>query len=92
MFLKLINKSSLHFSSLIIIFFFLLSCESPDRNIVKRRIKEAYRFQKRQLEFFLESNNQQLNLAIIYQQGKILDYKTLEEKINLLLVRLIKEL
>jgi ribonuclease P protein component len=63
-----------------------------DRNLIKRRIKEAYRLQKKQLEFFLESNNQQLNLAIIYQEEEILDYKSLEEKINLLLSRLIKEL
>ena len=63
-----------------------------DRNVVKRRIKEAYRLQKKQLECFLESTKQQLNLAIIYQEEEILDYKTLEEKINLLLSRLIKEL
>ena len=63
-----------------------------ERNVVKRRIKEAYRLQKKQLECFLEGTNQQLNLAIIYQEEEILDYKTLEEKINLLLSRLIKEL
>jgi ribonuclease P protein component len=63
-----------------------------DRNVLKRRIKEAYRLQKKQLECFLEGTNQQLNLAIIYQEEEILDYKTLEEKINLLLSRLIKEL
>ena len=63
-----------------------------DRNVLKRRIKEAYRLQKKKLECFLESTSQQLNLAIIYQQEEILDYKTLEEKINLLLSRLIKEL
>jgi ribonuclease P protein component len=63
-----------------------------ERNVVKRRIKEAYRLQKKQLEYFLESTNQQLNLAIIYQEEEIFDYKTLEEKINLLLSRLIKEL
>ena len=63
-----------------------------ERNVVKRRIKEAYRLQKKQLECFLESTSQQLNLAIIYQEEEILDYKTLEEKINLLLSRLIKEL
>ena len=56
-----------------------------DRNVLKRRIKEAYRLQKKQLECFLESTKQQLNLAIIYQEEEILDYKTLEEKINLLL-------
>ena len=60
-----------------------------ERNVVKRRIKEAYRLQKKKLECFLESTNQQLNLAIIYQEEEILDYKTLEEKINLLLSRLI---
>ena len=65
---------------------------AADRNIIKRRVKEAYRLQKNQLELFLESNNQQLNLAIIYQKKEILDYKTLEEKINLLLSHLIKEL
>ena len=63
-----------------------------ERNVIKRRIKEIYRLQKKQLELFLESNNQQLNLAIIYQEEEILDYKTLEEKINLLLTRLIKKL
>ena len=63
-----------------------------ERNVVKRRIKEAYRLQKKKLECFLESTNQQLNLAVIYQEEEILDYKTLEEKINLLLSRLIKEL
>ena len=60
-----------------------------DRNIIKRRIKEAYRIQKRQLELALERNNQQLNLAIIYQEEDIKDYKLLEQKINLLLTRLI---
>ena len=60
-----------------------------DRNIVKRRIKEAYRIQKKHLELFLERNNQQLNLAIIYQEEEIMDYKVLEQKINLLLTRLI---
>ena len=60
-----------------------------DRNIVKRRIKEAYRIQKKELELFLERNNQQLNLAIIYQEEEIMDYKVLEQKINLLLTRLI---
>ena len=63
-----------------------------ERNVIKRRIKEVYRLQKKQLELFLESNNQQLNLAIIYQEEEILDSKTLEEKINLLLTRLIKRL
>lgn len=63
-----------------------------ERNIVRRRIKEAYRLQKTPLDCFLERNNQQLNLALIYQKKEILEYKTLEQKINLVLGRLIKEL
>ena len=63
-----------------------------ERNLIKRRIKEAYRLSKKQLELFAENNSQQLNLAIIYQAEEILDYKIVEEKINLLLTRLIKKL
>ena len=63
-----------------------------DRNLIKRRIREAYRLQKSNLESFLESKNKQLNIAIVYQEEKILGYKNLETKINLLLNRLIKEL
>jgi ribonuclease P protein component len=63
-----------------------------ERNGIKRRIKEAYRLQKKQLELFLKTNNRQLNLAIIYQEEEILDSKIVEEKINLLLTRLIKKL
>ena len=63
-----------------------------DRNTVKRRIKESYRLHKKKLESHLERSNQQLHLAIIYQQEEILDYMLLDKKINLLLDRLIKDL
>jgi len=58
------------------------------RNILKRRIKEAYRLQKRTLEMILKCKNKQLNIAIIYQSEKVYKYSFLEEKINLLLKRL----
>ena len=61
---------------------------ASDRNVIKRRVKEAYRLQKSELEKYLKSNNHQLNLAIIYQKHEILDYKLIEEKIKLLLNRL----
>ena len=63
-----------------------------DRNLIKRRIKEAFRLQKKQLEVFLERNDMQLNLAIIYQEEEILNYENLEQKINLFLSRLISKL
>lgn len=65
---------------------------ASDRNIIKRRIKEAYRLQKSELEKYLSSKNYQLNLAIIYQNYEIMDYKLIEEKIKLLLSRLKEEL
>jgi ribonuclease P protein component len=65
---------------------------ASERNVIKRRVKEAYRLRKSELEKYLKSNNHQLNLAIIYQKHEILDYKLIEEKIKLLLTRLIEEL
>ena len=65
---------------------------ASDRNVLKRRVKEAYRLQKSELEKYLKSNNHQLNLAIIYQKHEILDYKLIEVKIKLLLSRLKEEL
>jgi len=65
---------------------------ASDRNVIKRRVKEAYRLQKSELEKYLKINNHQLNLAIIYQKHEILDYKLIEVKIKLLLSRLKEEL
>ena len=65
---------------------------AAERNVIKRRIKESYRLRKIKLEAFLKSHKQQLNLAIIYQNNKILDYNTIDLKINLLLSRLIKQI
>ena len=62
------------------------------RNVVRRRIKEAYRLHITHLDYFLETNNKQLNLALIYQEKEILEYKAIEQKINLLLSRLINKL
>ena len=61
---------------------------AADRNVIKRRAKEAYRLNKKELESVLVSKNQQLNLAIIYQKQEIVDYKIIEEKIKVLLSRL----
>ena len=63
-----------------------------DRNVVRRRMKEAYRLHKTELESTLKSKNIQLNIAIIYQKEEILSYKVIEEKIKLILGRLSKEI
>ncbi len=58
------------------------------RNTIKRKIKEAYRINKKQLESVLKNKNKQLNLAVIYQHEEVLDYMIIEEKINLVFNRL----
>ena len=61
---------------------------AAERNIVKRRMKEAYRLNKAEIEHFLADKNRQLNVAIIYQNEKMLSYKAIEKKIKLILGRL----
>ncbi len=62
------------------------------RNIVRRRMKEAYRLHKIELENMLKGKKLQLSIAIIYQKDKILSYKTVEEEIKFILERLSKEI
>ena len=63
-----------------------------NRNLIKRRIKEAFRVNKKTLYSSLEAINKTLILAIIYQKKEIDSYVSIEQKINLLLARLLKQL
>ena len=63
-----------------------------DRNLIKRRIREAYRKNKIELIQFLFENNLSCNIAIIYNSKNIADYQEIESKIILLLQRLQKDL
>jgi ribonuclease P protein component len=49
-----------------------------DRNLLKRRIREAYRLNKPQVYTRLQLMDIKLNVVIQYQQKEILDYKTIE--------------
>tara|TARA_B100000795_G_scaffold216012_1_gene169874 strand:- start:32 stop:406 length:375 start_codon:yes stop_codon:yes gene_type:complete len=60
------------------------------RNIIRRRMKEAYRLHKIELENMLKDKNLHLSIAIIYQKEKILPYETVYEEIKLILGRLCK--
>ena len=62
------------------------------RNIIRRRMKEAYRLHKIELENMLKNKELHLSIAIIYQKENILPYKTMEEEIKLILERLSKEI
>lgn len=66
--------------------------KATSRNKLKRFIKEAYRKQKNLLYEKLANQNKQIQFAIIYQNSKILTYKTIEVEINSVLNRLANKL
>ncbi len=63
-----------------------------DRNRIKRMLREAYRVQQHEFLNELEENNISLSLFVGYVGKDIVSYREIEEKINLSLKRLLKEL
>lgn len=67
--------------------------KSVDRNLIKRRIKEAYRLQKAtSLYPLLETQQKQVLIAFNYVGKEILDYQYLYEKLSLALLNLAKQM
>lgn len=60
-----------------------------DRNLLKRRMREAYRLGKSPLIEFCKEHNQSLYLAIIYTEKEKLAFDIIQNKLNLSLERLI---
>lgn len=61
------------------------------RNLLKRRIREAYRQHKHLFCESLKRDNRQCTLALVYTAAVVMDYKAIEEKIILILKRLQRE-
>jgi ribonuclease P protein component len=61
-----------------------------NRNLLKRRIKEAYRLNNKELKIHLNKKGFELNLMFIYTSKQILPYKEIEDKIKVILMRLIE--
>tara|TARA_B100001109_G_C18821043_1_gene454533 strand:+ start:279 stop:650 length:372 start_codon:yes stop_codon:yes gene_type:complete len=59
------------------------------RNLLKRRIREVIRKKKEKFIFELKYKNQHINVAFIYNNEKVISYKEIEIKINLILQRLL---
>lgn len=62
------------------------------RNLLKRRIKEVIRRKKEKYILELKHKKKQLKIAFIYNSKKVITYKDIEEKINLILLRLLKKI
>ena len=59
-----------------------------DRNLIKRRIREAYRKNKTVFYSELNKNTKKCVFALLYNSDEIASYKDIEEKIILILQRL----
>jgi len=58
------------------------------RNLLKRRMREAYRKNKNVLYDYLGSENLQIALAIIYKDNNVQDYQSIEKAMTGLMEKL----
>jgi len=61
-----------------------------NRNLLKRRMREAYRLNNEELKNHLKQSERGLNIMFVYTAKQILTYGEIEEKIKVILTRLIE--
>jgi len=59
-----------------------------NRNVLKRRIREAYRLNCEELKKHLEDQKIELNVMFVYTSKQISSYEEIENKIKVILTRL----
>lgn len=55
------------------------------RNLLKRRMREAYRLNRETLRLKVEQKGKMLDLALVYSTKEILSYKTIEHAVQRIL-------
>jgi ribonuclease P protein component len=60
------------------------------RNLIKRRMREAYRINNQALKLHQKETGIGLDIMFVYTSKQILSYKDIEEKIKVILTRLIE--
>lgn len=66
--------------------------KANERNRIKRLLRESYRVQKHAMYQQLESVNKQIAIAIVCTKKEEITYQLTYEKVNQILVRIIKDL
>ena len=64
--------------------------KAVDRNLLKRRVREAYRTNNQALKKYLSNSNMSIHFFLIYLSAEKLPFQNIEDKIILLLQRLEK--
>jgi ribonuclease P protein component len=59
-----------------------------DRNLLKRRTREAYRLNKSELLKKVSDKNEYFEILFLYQASGIIDYQTIRKAVNFLLIKL----
>ena len=61
------------------------------RNLLKRRLREAYRLQKGPLRTATFHRGERLSLALLYTSDRVLDYAVIEQSVRKILETLLTE-